>query len=98
MKLYLFVSSVPFRWYSSWQRYISQSSNHCITNEKSLDSHSVKLASATIVDRPGPIDNYDILSNDNNGESDDLVLRRLLEEGRDYVLVPEEVWEKLFNW
>lgn len=50
-------------------------------------------------ERPGPIDNSDIIQNGNgSGEGDDLEVRRNLEEGQDYVLVPQQVWEKLFCW
>jgi len=45
--------------------------------------------------RPGPIDNSDIVLNRNDS---DLELLRTLREEVDYVLVPQEVWEKLFDW
>lgn len=50
-----------------------------------------------MTERPGPIDNSDILVN-GNGDCDNPELRRNLEEGQDYVLVPQQVWEKLFTW
>lgn len=50
------------------------------------------------VDRPGPIDNSDLISNINEGDLDGVQLIRTLEEGQDYMLVPEAVWKKLLEW
>lgn len=50
------------------------------------------------VERPGQIDNSDIVLGVNGREGDEPELRRMLEEGQDYVLVSQEVWEKLFDW
>lgn len=63
-----------------------------------MDSQSSSQFSSNAADRPGPIDNSDIVSNLSTSEGDDLELHRMLEEGQDYVLVPQEVWEKLFSW
>lgn len=54
------------------------------------------LLSSKIVARPGPIDNSDIVVNESEGN--DLQLHRMLVEERDYVLVSQEVWEKLSDW
>lgn len=48
--------------------------------------------------RPGPIDNSDIIINGGDSENNELEIERFLVERRDYVLVPGEVWEKLFDW
>lgn len=48
--------------------------------------------------KPGPIDNSDIVAGGSGSEDEDPELHRYLLEGRDYVLVPQEVWEKLFDW
>lgn len=50
------------------------------------------------VDRPGPIDNSDIIVRGSDNEDDDPQLLRTLQEGQDYVLVPKDVWERLFEW
>ncbi|XP_018492840.2 putative ubiquitin carboxyl-terminal hydrolase 11 [Raphanus sativus] len=70
------------RWYTSWQICVGQ-----LTQESS---------SSGDVTRPGPIDNHDII--DTQSDASDPQLRRMLEEGVDYVLVPEQVWKKLFEW
>ncbi|KAH0926393.1 hypothetical protein HID58_018649 [Brassica napus] len=46
--------------------------------------------------RPGPIDNHDII--DTQSDASDPQLCRRLEEGVDYVLVPQQVWKKLVEW
>jgi ubiquitin carboxyl-terminal hydrolase 4/11/15 len=49
-------------------------------------------------DRPGPIDNSDIISNGSNCDGNDLDIHRTLVENTHYVLVPQEVWERLLEW
>ncbi|XP_010542043.1 PREDICTED: ubiquitin carboxyl-terminal hydrolase 9-like isoform X2 [Tarenaya hassleriana] len=72
------------RWYRSWQRYVGLSTDECPSGEPSE------------VTRPGPIDNFDIV--ESGSDTSDPQLRRMLEEGIDYVLVPQEVWTKLVEW
>lgn len=82
------------RWYSSWRRYVEQGTgedNKCDSESQPMDLHSSK-----IVNRPGPIDNSDIVEKECEGG--DLQLRRMLMEEQDYVLVSQEVWEMLLNW
>ncbi|ESQ33499.1 hypothetical protein EUTSA_v10006750mg [Eutrema salsugineum] len=72
------------RWYTSWQRCVG-----LLTEELSSEEPSE-------VTRPGPIDNHDII--DSESDASDPQLRKRLEEGVDYVLVPEQVWRKLVEW
>lgn len=78
----------PCRWYKSWERYVG------VGGGDQGDSHHVN-GGGNSVERPGPIDNSDLIENGNGG---DVELRRNLEEEQDYVLVPQQVWEKLFHW
>lgn len=87
--LYYVVSN---RWFTSWQKFTGQDAGDYL-----LDN-SQSLVSSKPVDRPGPIDNSDIVLNGNESEIDDLELHRNLIEGCDYVLVPQQVWEKLYDW
>lgn len=80
------------RWFTSWQKFTGQDAGDYL-----LDI-SQSLVSSKPVDRPGPIDNSDIVLNGNESEIDDLELHRNLIEGCDYVLVPQQVWEKLYDW
>ncbi|CAM8995947.1 unnamed protein product [Rhodiola kirilowii] len=87
--LYYVVSN---RWFASWQRYVGLSSD-----EPSSSSEEEPLPGS--FNRPGPIDNSDIICDDTTStQANDLDLNVGLEEGRDYVLVPQEAWEKLFYW
>lgn len=78
------------RWFASWQRYTGLSTGAYAFNEASSE------AQPSGADRPGPINNTDIVANGSQG--DDPQLLRTLEEGSDYVLVPQEVWERLYGW
>lgn len=86
--LYFVVSN---RWFTGWEKYTGQDDDHAM-GENSLELPDGRS------DRPGPIDNSDLVSDANDGEVGNLELIRTLEEGRDYVLVPEEVWKKLLEW
>lgn len=80
----------------AWKRYVGK-----IEDYYPAGSHSVEppyVTSANAKDRPGPVDNSDIIVNGVENTVEDLQLLRTLEEGRDYVLVPEEVWERLLKW
>ncbi|KAK4400238.1 Ubiquitin carboxyl-terminal hydrolase 10 [Sesamum angolense] len=91
--LYYVVSS---RWFMAWQRYTGK-----IEDGYQFEGHSIESQSATpsnVEGRPGPIDNNDIVVNGAENKDGGPQLLRTLEEGRDYVLVPQEVWEKLLKW
>ncbi|KAH6792580.1 ubiquitin-specific protease 9 [Perilla frutescens var. hirtella] len=91
--LYYVISS---RWFMAWQRYIGK-----IEDDYPFYSHSVgppSVATSNAKDRPGPMDNSGIVMNGVENKNEDLQLLRNLEERRDYVLVPEEVWEMLLKW
>ncbi|AEE82901.1 ubiquitin-specific protease 10 [Arabidopsis thaliana] len=79
--LYFVISK---RWYTSWEKYVEQSTKEYISGESSEAS------------RPGPIDNHDIIESES--DVNDPQLRRLLMERVDYVLVPQEVWKRLVEW
>ncbi|KAI7993562.1 Ubiquitin carboxyl-terminal hydrolase 10 [Camellia lanceoleosa] len=91
--LYYVISN---RWFTSWQKYTGQDVDAYLFDKYSTDSQSFVLSKPA--DRPGPIDNSDIVLNANDTVGEDLELHRTLEEGCDYVLVPQLVWEKLFDW
>ncbi|KDP25220.1 hypothetical protein JCGZ_20376 [Jatropha curcas] len=93
--LYYVVSA---RWYASWEKYVGQGSDDLLVDGQSPDSQDFHVAPSGMADRPGPINNSEIVENGSGGESDDLELARTLLEGRDYVLVPQKVWEKLVQW
>lgn len=72
-----------------WQKYTGQR-----VGVFPSDEHLTQASSTA--DRPGPIDNSDIVLN--GTDANDPQLLRTVEEGRDYVLVPKDVWERLYAW
>ncbi|KAI4303595.1 hypothetical protein MLD38_039204 [Melastoma candidum] len=92
--LYYVVSN---RWYSSWQTYVKRNSDQYLA-VKLPELHTLNANSSEMADRPGPIDNGDVVLDESSSEGDYVDLHRMLEEGKDYVLVPQEVWEKLLGW
>ncbi|KAJ6332613.1 hypothetical protein OIU77_008640 [Salix suchowensis] len=93
--LYFVVSSRHkgyVRWFSKWESYVGRGGVDNLDNGKSLEPQDLD------VERPGPIDNSDIIECGSSNDGDELELVRTLLEGRDYVLVPKKVWEKLVQW
>lgn len=84
------------RWFTAWQRYTGQMEGAYPFEDHPIESQSVIPSNTE--DRPGVIDNSDIIVNGGDNKDDDPQLLRTLEEGRDYVLVPQDVWEKLSKW
>jgi len=81
-----------FRWFSKWESYVGRGGVDNLDNGKSSEPQDLDVG------RPGPIDNSDIIEGRSSNEGDELELVRTLLEGRDYVLVPKKVWEKLVQW
>nr|KYP74568.1 Ubiquitin carboxyl-terminal hydrolase 10 [Cajanus cajan] len=86
------------RWFSRWQSYVGSCVGMLSIDKQSSDGQDAEMTHTKIADRPGPIDNSDIISKGNNYDSNNLDIHRMLEEGADYVLVPEKVWERLLEW
>lgn len=82
---------VSTRWYIGWQKYTGQP-----VGVFTFDEPPTEAPTSSAADRPGPIDNSDLVLNGTDG--DDPQLLRTVEEGRDYVLVPKDVWERLYAW
>lgn len=88
--------AVSNRWFTKWQKYVGEEIGAYQLKELSTDKQSSPSTKAG--ERPGPIDNTDIISNGGDRDKCDLQLHRSLLEGSDYVLVPQGVWEKLHEW
>ncbi|KAL1556425.1 ubiquitinyl hydrolase 1 [Salvia divinorum] len=87
---------ISSRWFMAWKRYIGK-----IEDDYPLANNSVghpSVAPSSTKDSPGPIDNSDLIVNEVKDKDEDLQLHRTLQEGHDYELVPEEVWERLLKW
>ncbi|XP_022958477.1 ubiquitin carboxyl-terminal hydrolase 9-like isoform X2 [Cucurbita moschata] len=88
---------VSNRWFRRWQLYVGQPTEEFFSKDQSSDSPHLNVSPFNIL-RPGPIDNSDIIINGGDSENNELEIERFLVERRDYVLVPGEVWEKLYDW
>ncbi|KAK6935626.1 Peptidase C19, ubiquitin carboxyl-terminal hydrolase [Dillenia turbinata] len=84
-------------WFAQWQNYVGQDATSYGANEHLNEPKNSNIISSEVKERPGPIDNLDLLLHGNDCKGNDPELLRTLEEGRDYVLVPQGVWEKLFD-
>ncbi|KAF8379919.1 hypothetical protein HHK36_027384 [Tetracentron sinense] len=93
--LYYVISN---RWFIDWQKYIGQDTGDYPVDGSYTGSPHLPGVPSKTADRPGQIDNSNLVLNGNDSEGDDLELLRTLEEGRDYVLVAQEVWKKFFDW
>ncbi|KAI7733857.1 hypothetical protein M8C21_028642 [Ambrosia artemisiifolia] len=87
---------ISTRWFTKWQKYVGEETGEYELEEASVDEQSSTLTKAG--ERPGPIDNTDIINNEDGRDGGDLQLYRTLTENIDYVLVPQVVWEKLHGW
>lgn len=89
---------ISYRWFATWERYVSQDNDSNMVGGEPSNSQYFDVVPLSTADRPGPIDNSDIVQNGSNSEADDLELSKTLLERRDYVLVPQQVWDKLLQW
>lgn len=65
------------------------------TNDGSSLLENCDSAGSTAVKKPRVIDNSDLVY---DSASEDIEIHDTLLEGRDYVLLPYEVWNQLFTW
>ncbi|GKV04041.1 hypothetical protein SLEP1_g16256 [Rubroshorea leprosula] len=86
--LYYLIST---RWFRKWEKYVGIDTGE-------LDAQRLDVVPSEATDRPGPIDNSDIIESGSGSGGNELQLRRMLVEGQDYVLGPQDVWEKLYEW
>lgn len=89
---------VNYRWWQHWIDYVNQDQPNNATDVSSLLEHCNSVGSS-MLKRPSGIDNSDLIndaasvdSNSGNGIHDTLL------EGRDYVLLPQAVWDQFHSW
>ncbi|KAL6272418.1 hypothetical protein ACE6H2_023110 [Prunus campanulata] len=86
------------RWWQHWIDYVNQDQPNN-PNDVSFVSEHYDSAGSSTLKRPAGIDNsdliYDAASVDTNSGID---IHDTLLEGRDYVLLPQEVWNQLHTW
>ncbi|KAK9951288.1 hypothetical protein M0R45_006743 [Rubus argutus] len=83
------------RWWQHWIDYVNQEQ----PNNPNDVSEQCDSASSSTLKRPAGIDNsdlvYDAASEDTNAG---IEIQDTLLEGRDYVLLPQQVWNQLHTW
>ncbi|KAJ8427716.1 hypothetical protein Cgig2_022190 [Carnegiea gigantea] len=83
------------RWWQNWLDYVNQEQAN-VGNDASL--HSLDSVGASTLRRPSSIDNKNLIYDSAPKDCTDAELHDTLVEGRDYVLLPEEVWNQLYSW
>ncbi|XP_020575008.1 ubiquitin carboxyl-terminal hydrolase 5 isoform X1 [Phalaenopsis equestris] len=88
---------ITSRWWQSWLDFVNQDTNTTLSNGYGLHNHGSPCSS--IPKRPLAIDNSDLI-NDATSEipNVDIELHETLVEGRDYILLPQEVWNRFRGW
>ncbi|OEL16929.1 Ubiquitin carboxyl-terminal hydrolase 9 [Dichanthelium oligosanthes] len=75
-------------WWMEWQRYVG------LVSYEENGTEQLPLAT----NRPGEIDNSKLVSAETIDGSEEPELQRTLREGQDYTLVPQKVWQMLYEW
>lgn len=86
------------RWWQHWIDYVNQDQPNNTGDGSSLLEH-FNSAGSSVSKRPSGIDNSDLV-NDATAEDPGVgpeIVDTLL-EGRDYILLPQEVWNQLHSW
>uniref|UniRef100_A0A2P2LYE8 Ubiquitin carboxyl-terminal hydrolase n=3 Tax=Rhizophora mucronata TaxID=61149 RepID=A0A2P2LYE8_RHIMU len=84
------------RWWQNWIEYVNQDPQNGATDGFSSLEHCNLIGSSK---RPASIDNSDLIHDANPEDSNVITeIHDSLLEGRDYVLLPQEVWNKLHSW
>ncbi|KAK7378005.1 hypothetical protein VNO80_03441 [Phaseolus coccineus] len=85
------------RWWQYWIEYVNQDQSNTSYDGSSFSEHD--LANSSALKRPAGIDNSDLIDDAVSEDSGmGIEIHDTLLEGRDYVLLPQEVWDQLFRW
>ncbi|KAI4381571.1 hypothetical protein MLD38_007632 [Melastoma candidum] len=86
------------RWWQNWIEYVNQDHQTSVNDGSSL-SEICDSVGSTSLRRPGLIDNSILISEPAlEGSRSNIEIHDTLLEGRDYVLLPHEVWNQLHSW
>ncbi|KAL9224386.1 hypothetical protein vseg_000423 [Gypsophila vaccaria] len=84
------------RWWQNWLDYVNNEQMNVVNDgPSSLSSDS---SGACELRRPSNIDNKNLIHDNASIDCKTAELHDTLVEGRDYVLLPEEVWNQLYTW
>ncbi|CAL9236397.1 unnamed protein product [Arabidopsis halleri] len=86
------------RWWQEWIEYVNQD-QPCNTNDGSSLSEHCDSPGSSALKKPSRIDNSDLIYDSSlEDPSNTSEIIETLQEGRDYVLLPQEVWNQLRSW
>ncbi|KAL5546774.1 hypothetical protein UlMin_006461 [Ulmus minor] len=86
------------RWWQHWIEYVNQDQPNNLNDASSFSEHC-DLVGSSILKKPANIDNSDLISDAALEDSNaGMEIHDTLLEGRDYVLLPQEVWNQLHTW
>ncbi|GKV28911.1 hypothetical protein SLEP1_g37898 [Rubroshorea leprosula] len=86
------------KWWQYWISYVNQDQQNNGNDGSSISANSDSPGSSAFK-RPGGIDNSDLVSDAALGDASiGIEIHDSLLEGRDYVLLPQEVWSQLYSW
>ncbi|CAL9085118.1 unnamed protein product [Musa acuminata var. zebrina] len=87
------------RWWQQWLDYVNQDmTSSSVNGSSSYGAHHHDSASSS-AKRPSAIDNSDLIYDaTSKGSNVEIELHDTLVEGRDYILLPQQIWEKLHGW
>lgn len=86
------------RWWQHWIEYVNQDQQNNANDGSSLSEHG-DLVGPSSPKRPAGIDNSDLIYDPASDDTSmDIEIHDTLLEGRDYVLLPQEVWNQLYSW
>ncbi|KAH9738786.1 ubiquitin carboxyl-terminal hydrolase 5 [Citrus sinensis] len=89
---------VKYKWWQHWIDYVNQDQPNNTGDGSSLLEH-FNSAGSSASKRPSGIDNSDLVNDataEDPGAGPEIVDTLL--EGRDYILLPQEVWNQLHSW
>lgn len=86
------------RWWQHWTEYVNQDQTNTSYDGSSLSEHC-DLANSSALKRPPGIDNSDLIDDTVSEDSGTGIdIHDNLLEGRDYILLPQKVWNQLVGW
>ncbi|KAG6728941.1 ubiquitin carboxyl-terminal hydrolase 5 isoform X1 [Carya illinoinensis] len=86
------------RWWQHWIEYVNHDQQNNANDGSSLSEHG-DLVGSSSPKRPAGIDNSDLIYDAASDDASmDIEIHDTLLEGRDYVLLPQEVWNQLYSW
>ncbi|GMY19689.1 ubiquitin carboxyl-terminal hydrolase 5 isoform X1, partial [Fagus crenata] len=85
-------------WWQHWIEYVNQEQSNNTNDGSSVTEHGDYVGSSSLK-RPAVIDNSDLIYDAASEETSiGVEIHDTLLEGRDYVLLPQEVWSQLYSW